>query len=224
MDILGDKFKPQPYWWDDIDFGAQKTTDSPEIPSKTDVLIVGAGYAGLHAAIVLARAGSDVLVVDAEHIGYGASTRNGGMISSGVNVGKHVKLDSEIEAAMLDEASQSYSWLAEFVKAEKIDAVYQQCGRFVGAHSKSAYKKLAGRLDKLNDLTAADAYMVAPEDTRQEIASDYYHGGMVLQRSGAVHPGKLYDGVLKVARKAGVTIVGQVRAGKINRRNGQLFV
>ena len=57
MDILGDKFKPQPYWWDDIDFGAQKTTDSPEIPSKTDVLIVGAGYAGLHAAIVLARAG-----------------------------------------------------------------------------------------------------------------------------------------------------------------------
>ena len=54
MDILGDKFKPQPYWWDDIDFGAQKTTDSPEIPSKTDVLIVGAGYAGLHAAIVLA--------------------------------------------------------------------------------------------------------------------------------------------------------------------------
>ena len=224
MDILGDKFKPQPYWWDDIDFGAQKTTDSPEIPSKTDVLIVGAGYAGLHAAIVLARAGSNVLVVDAEHIGYGASTRNGGMISSGVNVGKHVKLDSEIEAAMLDEASQSYSWLAEFVKAEKIDAVYQQCGRFVGAHSKSAYKKLAGRLDKLNDLTAADAYMVAPEDTRQEIASDYYHGGMVLQRSGAVHPGKLYDGVLKVARKAGVTIVGQVRAGKINRRNGQLFV
>ena len=136
MDILGDKFKPQPYWWDDIDFGAQKTTDSPEIPSKTDVLIVGAGYAGLHAAIVLACAGSDVLVVDAEHIGYGASTRNGGMISSGVNVGKHVKLDSEIEAAMLDEASQSYSWLAEFVKAEKIDAVYQQCGRFVGAHSK----------------------------------------------------------------------------------------
>ena len=46
MDILGDKFKPQPYWWDDIDFGAQKTTDAPEMPAKTDVLVVGAGYAG----------------------------------------------------------------------------------------------------------------------------------------------------------------------------------
>lgn len=224
MDILGDHFKPQPYWWDDIDFSAEKVHDKPDLPSKTDALIVGAGYAGLHAAIELARAGTQVLVVDAEHIGYGASTRNGGMISSGVNIGKHVKLDAALEGAMLEEASDSYSWLAEFVKMEKIDAVYQQCGRFIGAHSPAALKELAGRLDRLNDLTAADAYMVAPEDTRHEVASDFYYGGMVLQRSGAVHPAKLYAGVLKVARDAGVTIVGHVRAGTINRHHGQLRV
>ena len=53
-----------------------------------DVAIVGSGYAGLNAALELNAQGIDCLVLDANEPGFGASTRNGGMVSGGVNVGK----------------------------------------------------------------------------------------------------------------------------------------
>ncbi|VDS08136.1 Gamma-glutamylputrescine oxidoreductase [Paracoccus haematequi] len=51
--------------------------------TSADVAVVGAGYTGLSAALHLARAGRDVVLVDAQRVGFGASGRNGGQIGSG---------------------------------------------------------------------------------------------------------------------------------------------
>ena len=51
--------------------------------TKADVCVVGAGYTGLSAALHLAKAGLDVVVVDAHRVGFGASGRNGGQLGSG---------------------------------------------------------------------------------------------------------------------------------------------
>lgn len=50
---------------------------------KADVCVVGGGYTGLSAAIHLAEAGADVVLVEAETLANGASGRNGGQIHSG---------------------------------------------------------------------------------------------------------------------------------------------
>lgn len=214
--MFTEDFKTDPYWWDHAPLGTvQDSAEAP--PARADVVVIGSGYAGLHAAIVLARAGVDVVVLDAGALGFGASSRNGGMVSGGVNVGKHVDLSPSEEQAMLGEASLSYSWFEDFIKTEKIDADYQRTGRFVGAHCAKAWDMLTGRMKGLNEIADSGAYMVPPDQTRSEIGSDYYHGGMVLERSGAVHPGKLHTGVLRVARDAGVRLFGNVRAGAIAR-------
>ncbi len=210
-------FKPEPYWWDHVPLTLHDNAEST-LPTRCDVVVIGSGYAGLHASIVLARAGIDVVVIDAEALGFGASSRNGGMVSGGVNVGKHMELDPTQERAILAEASLSYTWFEDFIKTEEINADYQRTGRFVGAHCSNAWHLLAKRMMKLNEVANSSAYMVSSTHTRKEIGSDYYKGGMVLERSGAVHPGKLHRGVLEVARNSGVKLFGNVCAGTIAKK------
>ena len=55
------------------------------IPEKVDVAIIGGGYTGLSAALTLAKRGVNVVVLEAETMGWGASSRNGGMTLTGLN-------------------------------------------------------------------------------------------------------------------------------------------
>src|SRR5882757_3974302 len=77
MDVS--KLITDPYWWD----AAPPEDAGDPLPDFADVVIVGSGYCGLSAAAELARNGTDAIVLDAEALGAGASTRSGGMVSSG---------------------------------------------------------------------------------------------------------------------------------------------
>ena len=82
--IFSEDFKAQPYWWD--------STPRPEavdqnLPQNTEVLIIGSGYAGLNCAIETVRGGLETLVIDAQSVGWGCSTRNGGQISGEIKPG-----------------------------------------------------------------------------------------------------------------------------------------
>ena len=215
--IFADGFKPEPYWWDDVPRDGAAGLPAEALPDRADVVVIGSGYAGLHAAITLARAGSDVVCVEAGPLGFGASTRNGGMVSGGVNVGKHAHLDAAMADEMLGEAAESYGWFEDFIRDEGIDAVYQRCGRFVGAHTSAAWHRQAEQVARLNDIADSGASMVPQDRTHDHLASDFYHGGMLLNRSGAVHPAKLHHGVLATAEAAGVRLFGGIRAGAIRR-------
>ena len=82
-DIFAPGFKEQPYWWE---AAAPPAPTAPDLPDRVDVAIVGGGYCGLNAALELARRGARVAVLEAERIGFGASSRNGGMVSGGIKL------------------------------------------------------------------------------------------------------------------------------------------
>jgi thioredoxin reductase len=84
-DLFAADFAPMPYWWEAYRPTAGELAD---LPRRARAAIVGGGYAGLSAALELAKLGVDAVVLEASKPGFGASTRNGGAVSGGVNIGK----------------------------------------------------------------------------------------------------------------------------------------
>src|ERR1700747_1767278 len=72
------------YWATTVD--SPVFTVSPELPDSVDVAVVGGGYCGLSAARALAKRGVAVAVFEAETFGWGANSRNGGMVLTGMKL------------------------------------------------------------------------------------------------------------------------------------------
>lgn len=223
--IYAEGFKTDPYWWDAAPPDSEGDTPPPE---RVDVAIVGSGYTGLSAALELARGGADVAVLEAQRFGEGASTRSGGMVSGGVNVGKGGDVErlygAERVQAMIEEAAESYGHFEQLIEREGIDCLYRRSGRFVGAHTPSAYAGMARSVESLNAHAEAGAFLVPPGRQREQLASDYYYGGMVVERAGGVHPSLYHQGLRRACLAAGVKLSAHTAVEGIDGRAGNLTV
>jgi glycine/D-amino acid oxidase-like deaminating enzyme len=215
--IFHPDFRPLPFWWE----AWKPDGEAPEqLPRRVQVAIVGAGYAGLSAALELARAGIEALVIEAGAPGSGASTRNGGAVSGGVNVGKSfsgrsLAVTPERTQELLGGAAEAFSLIDALIAREAIDCFWEKRGRFVGAWTPEHYRRLAARTEGLNASAQSAARMVARARQREEIASDYYYGGMVVERAGKLHPALYYKGLLDACRRQGVRIAAMTEVRRI---------
>ena len=215
QDIFTKDFKARPFWWE-----AHEPKPLPEIdlPRETRVAIIGAGYAGLNAALELKAQGLDCIVLDANEPGFGGSSRNGGMVSGGVNVGKRYMakaLSPEEAAPFLNDAADAFGHIEDLIAREKIDCGWTRAGYFLGAWCKSHYDGMAKKVDMLNHSARSEAYVVPPERQREEIGSDYYRGGMVVGRAGHLHPALFFKGLLDLCQKRGIAIASKTPATKL---------
>ena len=213
--IFHKDFNAEPYWWE-----AYRPQALPEIalPRETRVVIVGAGYAGLSAALELTKLGLDCLILDANEPGFGASTRNGGMVSGGVNVGKRYlskPMPADVAAPFLADAADAFTLIEDLITREKIDCGWTRAGYFLGAWCKSHYDDMAKKVDYLNAAAKSDCYLVPRERQREEIGSDYYRGGMVVGRAAHIHPALFFKGLLGMCQKRGVKIASKTPVTKL---------
>jgi glycine/D-amino acid oxidase-like deaminating enzyme len=210
------------YWWE-----AAPLAPTVHLPLKPtcDVVIVGAGYTGLSAAITLARAGRSVQVFDKQRAGEGASTRNGGITSGNLRP-SHAQLTrhfGEQQAlAILAEAKAAREDLYRFIAEERIDCDFALTGRFSGASAPADYEKLAREADVLSRRFGIEAYAVPRSDQQRFLGTGFYHGGSVRMDVGGLHPAKLHAGMLRLASAAGATIHGETAVLGI-RREGEAY-
>ncbi|WP_420404295.1 NAD(P)/FAD-dependent oxidoreductase [Nisaea sp.] len=199
-------------------------TSRADLPREIDVAVVGAGYTGLATALHLARGGRSVALFEAGQIGHGCSSRNGGMVGPSFHklgmTGLTAKYGETRAYAIMQEGMNALDHFEAFVADEKLDCDLQMRGRFRGARTVADYDAMARECERLNSAVGLPFEMIAADDQRTEIGSDFYRGGVVYLRDGGIQPRKLAVALAAKAREAGVLLFSETPVTGI-RRDGR---
>lgn len=222
--VFTDDFEVKPYWWD---AAPPERNDDVDLPKEVDVAIVGAGYCGLCAAIELAENGRSVAVLEAGELGGGASTRNGGMVTGGQKlvvtgaVGSH---DQELGGRLLEDAKDSLTMLEARVARYDLDADYRRCGRVILAYTRRHFARLERWAELLREHTAATVSLIRREALQSEIGGDYYHGGLLIEDYGGLHPAKYHRALRQLAARLGAGLHSHAPVRSISGSQGAFTV
>ena len=223
-DVLASDFKHEPWWWQ---AAPRPSCDAAELPANVDAVVVGSGFTGCSAALALARGGRDVLVLEADVLGFGASSRNAGFVGKTF---KHSlsdlsgKLGDARAIAIYRELDTVFEFVAELVRSEQIDCHFRRCGRFMLARTPSQYESMAHELAFKEKHLGHRFHMVPRAEQADEIGSDKFHGGAVIHDLGSIHPGLYQLGLLERARDAGARFIGQTPVLGIRRERGHFEI
>lgn len=195
-------------------------------PRDADLVIIGAGLCGLAAATAAARAGHSVVVLDKERLGWGASSRNGGMVIPELKAGPSAlaKKYGDRGRAMFAEVNDAFDFVESLVTGpDRIDCDYRRAGLLLLAHSAH---RVADVEHEAADLArhGQPAHVVSQQNLADEIGSDAFAAGMVLERTGGLHPAKFHDGMARRALTAGARIHDRTAATSIRRAPGRHVV
>jgi glycine/D-amino acid oxidase-like deaminating enzyme len=185
---------------------AQSFPDSPELPASVDVAVVGGGFCGLSAARALAKRGVSVAVFEAETFGWGASSRNGGMVLSGMKLPapKLIKRYGIATVRKMYAASlEQIDCVEQIVREEKIDCNFSRCGHLEVACKQSHFDGYEESAALVKREFNHDLRIIPKTELRGEIGSDIYFGGMVDDSSAALNPARYVAGLAQAAHGAG---------------------
>jgi len=194
-------------------------------PERVDVAVIGAGFTGLSAGRTLAKRGAKVAICEAETIGWGASSRNGGMVLTGMKLGvnKLISMYGREKAQQLYAASlESIECVEQIVREEKIDCNFSRCGHLEVACKQKHFDDYARQAELIAREFNHQLRVVPRSDLRSEIGSEIYSGGMVDETSAGVNPARYVAGLACAAQRAGTAIYEGTRVEKLERgsRNG----
>jgi glycine/D-amino acid oxidase-like deaminating enzyme len=197
-----------------------------QLPDTADVVVVGGGYTGVAAARKAALQGARTIVLEAETLGWGASTRNGGIAHPGFKWGPRSltkRYGDELARAIYGESVQATDLVAGLVRDQLIDAELRFNGYLELAWARSHADDFEAEAASLEDF-GTKAHAVPRDRLREEIGSDAYHGGLAVDGGGVLHPAKWFVGLAGLAERAGAELHEGVRARSIRRQADGRFV
>lgn len=206
------------YWLTTAQFPAADA--AAPLPDTADVAVIGAGFTGLSAARTLARRGARVAVLETHTTGWGASSRNGGMVLTGMKLGVTQLISMygrERTRRMYAASLASLECVEQIVREENIDCDFARCGHLEVACKQKHFDGYRRQAELIEVEFNHQLRVVQRNELAAEIGSTIYYGGMVDEVSAGCNPARYVAGLAASALKAGAHIFEHTRVESVQR-------
>lgn len=213
--------KEYPVWIEGVSFPREPAGQA--LPARVDVAIIGAGYTGLAAARELARRGARVAVLEARTIGWGASSRNGGMVLSGLKLEAHdlaARYGMAAARRMFAASLASIDWVEQVVREEAIACDFRRSGHVLVASKPAHFRMFEREATLLAREFGHATRLLPPSELRAEIGSGAYHGGLLDEVSAGLNPARYVAGLGHAAARAGALLFERAEVRRLARQGG----
>ncbi|HET9851458.1 MAG TPA: FAD-binding oxidoreductase [Candidatus Limnocylindrales bacterium] len=217
-------YERRPYWH--ATMPALPDRAGKDLPDAVDAVVIGGGYTGLAAARALASAGAKVAVLEARTLGWGASTRNGGIAHPGYKWGPATmvkRYGRDLATRLYAESVEATAFLGRTIRENDIEADLRLNGYMELAWSKRDADEFPDEVD-IRTEWGSPARNVPRDRLAEEVGTSAYHGGLAIDSGGVLHPGKWFAGLVGLAERAGADLYEGVRATAIRRQRDGRYV
>lgn len=204
------------YWLDTV-LTQQKRVP---LPPSVDVAIIGGGFTGLSAARALAQKGAKVVVIEMHHAGWGASSRNGGMVLTGLKQPASAlvaRFGVDRARGLFDASLASIDCVERIAKDESIDCDFARCGHAEVACKPRHFEAMLKEAATLETTFAHLVEVVDKPNLKSVVASDAYYGAVIDPTSAGINPARFAVGLAEAAKRRGAVIIEDTAVTAIER-------
>ena len=190
---------------------------------SVDVAIVGGGFTGLSTALHCAQKGLKAHVLEAQHIGFGGSGRNVGLVNAGIWLPPQKvrqQLGEATGSKFVQTLGEAPEYVFSLIEQNQIQCEVTKTGTIHAAHSPSGFKDLEGRTKEWHRL-GQPVELLDRNQASELIGSDAFYGGLVDKRAGTINPMGYCRGLARVALSQGASISTGVTAKALKKSSGK---
>ncbi len=194
--------------------------------SKTDTVIIGAGFTGLRAAVELASLGLKVVVLEQGNIGWGASGRSGGQVNPILRLQYDqiaARTDPESAERFVKAVIGSADEVFSLIGKHQIDCQPVQKGWLQAAHCESAAASLTALAEDWR-LFGANIEVLDDKTLLARAGTSYYSMGLFHPNAGHLHPMSYVRGLAIAAMNANAKVHTFSRVQALECRDGKWVV